>query len=503
MSLAYEVMLILFGLIMPRLIIGTYGSEVNGLTSTINHLLSILNLLQAGAVGASIFQMYKPVAEKDYYQVSMVLESSRRYFRKLGLIFLALVIVVIPIMSIGTESKLAIWEKALAFLILGVNGALYFFFTAWYDILFAPHQKRYLFSIASILDKLLYYGLLFAVILLKLHFMWMYVAVLVGTCSRVLFLHAIYRREFKPLLVKVKPNENFKIKNKGYLLCNQIAAQAVDALPSVMITSVSGLISASVYAIYTLVQNMIKMVVRTLQISVSEVFGNLVVSASEERVKRVYGLLEFVFFLAAVVLCCCASFLFMPFIYLYTNGNTLDGINYMYPVLSIAAVSYGVLYSMYMPCYTLTNVYGLFKETYLQAVICAIVSTVASLLLGIFVDWPLLVFGPLFYYFAMIIWRSVVARKKISWFRLTSFVCRMLVAILTVAVSVIVSSAVYADRYPESWFGWLVHAVLCGLTVLLVVGIYVLIFERPAAKGLIGYGKKLLAKKFGGKKKAS
>ena len=61
-SLACEIMLVLFGLVVPRLIIETYGSEVNGLTSTITQVLSILNLLQAGAVGASIFQMYKPIA---------------------------------------------------------------------------------------------------------------------------------------------------------------------------------------------------------------------------------------------------------------------------------------------------------------------------------------------------------------------------------------------------------------------------------------------------------
>ena len=116
MSLLYEVMLILFGLIVPKLIIGTYGSEVNGLTSTVTHTLSILNLLQAGAVGASIFQMYKPVAEKDYLQVSRVIEASKRYFRKIGLVFLLLVLAITPFMSFGVKSELAVWEKAFAFI---------------------------------------------------------------------------------------------------------------------------------------------------------------------------------------------------------------------------------------------------------------------------------------------------------------------------------------------------------------------------------------------------
>jgi len=128
MSLTYEIMLVLFGLIVPRLIIETYGSEVNGLTSTITHILTILNLLQAGAVGASIFRMYKPVADKDYLEISKIIDSSRRYFYKIGVIFLLLVLIVTPFMSVGTESALAVWEKASAFIILGINGAFYFFF---------------------------------------------------------------------------------------------------------------------------------------------------------------------------------------------------------------------------------------------------------------------------------------------------------------------------------------------------------------------------------------
>ncbi len=502
MSLTYEIMLILFGLVVPRMIIDTYGSEVNGLTSTITHILSILNLLQAGAVGASIFQMYKPVAEKDYYQISMVLESSRRYFRKIGVIFLALVLVAAPIMSLTTESELAVWEQLLAFLILGANGMIYFLFTAWYDILFSSHQKRFLLSLAGIIEKLLYYAVLFAVILLKLHFIFMYVTVMIGACAKVLFLYGLYRREFKPLMVKVTPDKSFKIKNRGYLLCNQIASQSVDAMPTVMITSVAGLSSASVYAVYNLVQNMIKMVVRTVQLSVSEVFGNLVVSEKEERVRRVYGLLEFVFFLAAVVLCCCAGFLFMPFIYLYTDGNSMD-VTYLYPVLAVVIVMYDVFYCMYMPVYTLTNVYGLFKETYLPAIVSAVVAVGFAVGLGI-LYWPLVMIGPLFFYIGMMICRTVVAKKRVSWLRLGPFLRRMTVVLITAAASVFLSTMIYRpNNYAiAGWWTWIGHAVLCGLSVLAVVGIYALIFERDAARDLLGYAKRLIAKKFG-KKKAS
>ena len=65
-SILIEILLIVMGFVAPKIVIKVYGSDVNGLTSTINHVISLLNLLQAGAVGASIFQMLKPVAHKDF-----------------------------------------------------------------------------------------------------------------------------------------------------------------------------------------------------------------------------------------------------------------------------------------------------------------------------------------------------------------------------------------------------------------------------------------------------
>ena len=492
-SLTYEIMLVLFGLIMPRLIINTYGSEVNGLTSTINQILQILNLLQAGAVGASIFQMFKPVAEKDYQQISIVLDASKRYFRKIGTIFLILIFIVAPVMSMSTDSELAVWEKLVSFIILGINGAFYFFFTSWFDILFSSHQKRFMLSIASIIDKLVYYGLLFAVILLKLHFIWMYIVVMIGTLSKVTYLYIIYRKEFKPKLVKNVSDKSFKIQNKGYLLCNQISTQAVDSLPTVLITSMHGLALASVYAVYNLVQNTIKMVVRTVQLSVSEIFGNLVVSENTDRVRSVYNLMEFVFFLAAVVLCTCACFLFMPFIYLYTDCNTFD-VNYIYPVLAIVVVVYDLFYCMYMPCYTLTNVLGLYRETYLQAVISAVISVAISIGAGL-VYWPLVMLGPVFYYMSSLIYRFVIAKRNAMWLTVGRFVRRISVVILSLIASYFAASNVYGAGYTGSWITWIVHAVVCGLAVLAVVTVYVLIFERKEMKQLLKYGKTVLNKR--------
>ena len=123
-SITYELMLVILGLIFPRLIINVFGSSVNGLTQTIAQILQLLSLLQAGAIGASIFQLFKPVAEKDYNLVGSIMSASRRYFTKIGVVFLVLVVVFAPILALaGDDSGILPLEKVLAFAILGLNGS--------------------------------------------------------------------------------------------------------------------------------------------------------------------------------------------------------------------------------------------------------------------------------------------------------------------------------------------------------------------------------------------
>jgi O-antigen/teichoic acid export membrane protein len=493
-SLLYEIILIAFGLIMPKLIINTFGSSINGLTSTISQILQILSLLQAGAVGASIFQMYKPVSEKNYDQISVILGASKKYFIKIGFIFVGLTLAVSPILAFTkSNNEISAWDIALSFIILGLNGSLYMFFISWYDILFSSHQKRFLLSIGGIIEKLVYYALLLIIIRFKIHFIFMYISAIIGSLCDIVFLNIVYSKQYKQLMIRVPPNNNFKIKNKEYLLCNQIAVQATDSMPTILIASIYNLKLASVYGLYNLVQNMIKMVIKTIQFSISEVFGNVTVSESESRINSIYDLLEFMFFLAGIILCTCAMFLFMPFIFIYTNSNTFD-INYMYPMLALLMAIYSIVYCMYMPCYTLSNVYGLFRETYLQAIISAVIGFVIAVGFGIFY-WPLVLLGPIFYYLSSIIYRTWIIKKHIKWFSVRTFIRRIVVAILLPACSFFASNVFYESGYPNSWTIWLKQALACGFFTVILVGVYVLIFEREEFISLLGYGKNMLKRR--------
>lgn len=405
---------------MPRLIILTYGSAINGLSATIFHIISILNLIQAGAVGASILAMYKPVAEENYNQISIILNSSKIYFSRLGYIFLFLILTLSPFVAFyKSDFNISKLEIFLSMLILGINASYSFFFTSWYDILFSSHQKRYILTNTSIIEKLVYYILLFCILHFKIHFIIMYVAILLCSTIRTLFLFVIYKKTYSIKLFNVLKNNNYLIPNRGYLLASQISSHAVLSSPILIVSFSFDLKTASVFSIYAMIQSAINMIINTIQLSVSPVFGNLVVSSNSEKIQEIFNVIQFVFIVLGMLLCTCMAYLYMPFISIYTEGFT--DANYKHPLLAFLFVLAVLVFCLSLPFALFINVYGFYKETYKKDIIFSLISILFSILLTNKFGMPYASVCLILYPLLTFIYRIFIIKNKISWFKLKNF----------------------------------------------------------------------------------
>ena len=65
-SLVYQVVLITLSFLLPRLYLENFGSEVNGVLSTIKQIFTYMVLLEAGVGLATTQALYKRIGEKNY-----------------------------------------------------------------------------------------------------------------------------------------------------------------------------------------------------------------------------------------------------------------------------------------------------------------------------------------------------------------------------------------------------------------------------------------------------
>lgn len=65
-SFITQIVNIITNFILPPLLIATYGSQINGLVTTIKQLMSYIKLVGAGISVATTHSLYKPIAKQDH-----------------------------------------------------------------------------------------------------------------------------------------------------------------------------------------------------------------------------------------------------------------------------------------------------------------------------------------------------------------------------------------------------------------------------------------------------
>ena len=146
-----QIVTMVAGFITPRFLLVAYGSDINGLISSINQFIVYFNLVEAGLSSAAVYSLYKPIAEHNYNQINRVVVAARNFYVKSGFIFVGLVFLLAFVYPWITHTE--VLDKGTVFclvLVLGVNGALDFFTLAKYRALLTADQKTYVISTASI-----------------------------------------------------------------------------------------------------------------------------------------------------------------------------------------------------------------------------------------------------------------------------------------------------------------------------------------------------------------
>ena len=80
-SLLCQIVTLLCGLIVPKMLLDSFGSEVYGATTSIAQFLAYVTLLEGGIGGVARAVLYKPLANNDVNTMSAIMAELRKFFR--------------------------------------------------------------------------------------------------------------------------------------------------------------------------------------------------------------------------------------------------------------------------------------------------------------------------------------------------------------------------------------------------------------------------------------
>ena len=82
-SLLLQIVAVINSFITSKITINYFGSEINGLVSSINQFLNYISLLEGGVGAVIMAQLYKPIYENDKNKISDIISSSKKFFRQI------------------------------------------------------------------------------------------------------------------------------------------------------------------------------------------------------------------------------------------------------------------------------------------------------------------------------------------------------------------------------------------------------------------------------------
>lgn len=373
----------LLGIIVTRLIISHFGSDFNGLNSTANQIINVLLILEGGFTLASNVALFSPISKLDYEESNGILTATRSKFRKIGIIFFLLGIIIAIAYSFAAKTQLSREFVFTVIFMTVIPQAVNLYFTTTYRVLLQTQQKEYIISGFTALTIGL--GHVANIILIFNHGqMWLVrfitmVFALLNCC-----LITVYTKKENTFLdFSVRPRAEL-IKGTNDVLAQKITGVIYTSWPIVFlsVSASEGTMLASVYAVYNNIFVMIKALLHGFIDAPRLGFGQMLTERNKEDVWPSFKEYEFIAILFIYIMMTTASGLILPFISIYTQGVT--DINYFDITIASLMVLIGAIEMLHIPSGHIINMSGNFRISKNFQITACIILIVSMSILGSF-----------------------------------------------------------------------------------------------------------------------
>ena len=376
-SLLNQVVTIVVGLIVPRLIIKTYGSETNGLINSITQFLGYITLLDLGFGPVVKSTLYGPLKKKDKKQIANIITAAGRFFRRISYVFIGYIIFLCVFMNTAVASDLGWWETASLVLIISLSTFFEYFIGLAYSLFIEADKRNYVLSLVKIATSIL--NAVITVVLIRCGSSIQIVKLMASMVYivRPIFYYLYVHRKYDLNLKDADPN--FEIKEKSVALAQHISGIIHGKTDTLLLSLFVNQIMVSVYSVYYLVMNALQSLVSNIANSLAGHFGQMIASEDVRTLRKTFGIYEVIFSFIITVVFGVTFALIVPFVELYTQGIT--DADYVQPVFAAIITVAFYLHSLKCPYNSLVNAAGLFRDNRKGSIIEAALNLGISLVL--------------------------------------------------------------------------------------------------------------------------
>jgi O-antigen/teichoic acid export membrane protein len=382
-TVCLQVITLLSGFLIPKLILSAFGSEINGLVSSITQFLNYISLLEGGVGSVILANLYKPLATGDMDKVSSIVAAANGFFRKLAMFFLGYQLILAVVYPFFVETELSWGYIASLTLILGIGTFVQYYFALTWRLLLQADKRMFIVSLvqgtAVVLSTVA--TAVIIVLLPSIHLV-KFVAGIVYFVQPMIFNRVVA----KNYTINKKASADTKVLAQrwdGFGI--NIAAMVHTGTATVILTLMTDLESVSVFSVYFLVVSGLKSLITSISSGIVPTLGNLYAKQEKTRFDQLFNAYDLIMFFVAFFCFTVGGITVSSFAMVYTQDIT--DANYYQPLLGALLMLAECMFCIREPYINMAYTAGHFRQVskyaYTEAVMNIVLAVVFTYLWGL------------------------------------------------------------------------------------------------------------------------
>jgi len=426
----------------------------------------VISFLELGVGAVVQSSLYKPLADNDNINVSKVIASADKFFRKLGYILAIYIIVMLFYYPYLVKQSFGFMFTATLILAISIRSFAQYFFGIVNRLLLVADQKAYIQYVAQTIAIIINTIACYTLITFDCS-----VQIVYGMTSLIFFLQPyaihLYIKKYYALDRKIHYDVE-PIKQKWNGVAQHVAAVILSGSDTVVLTIFSTLVNVSIYAIYFLPMSGARLVIMSMISGIEALIGNLWAKQDLRELRKVFAWTEWLIHTGTTLIFTLTAILIVPFVQVYTHG--VSDANYIQPLFGILLVAANSGHCLRLPYNIMILAAGHYKQTQHNYIIAAVMNIVISIigvkqfgLIGV-------TLGTMAAMVYQTVWMAWYNSKNFIQWPMRKFFKQMVVNAVSAASIFIVTG--YFTLTGVSYLEWIVLAIkvtACGIFVALLV----------------------------------
>lgn len=452
-SFISQIVGIICAFILPKLILESYGTEVNGLISSISQFLAVISLSEFGITAVVQSSLYKPLANKDYDEISKIMASATRFFRRIAYILLGYIFILCIFYPSVINSEFNNIYTISLIVILSINSFSQYLFGITNSQLITADKKGYIISITGIITTIL--NTIICYILIKLGFS---IQIVKLATTLIFLIKPIVCFIYVKIHYQVDINIHYEsepIQQKWNGVAQHISYYVLNGTDVMILTLFSSLENVSIYTVYNLVLSGLKQMFSVFENVVRPLLGEYWALNQIKKLENYFSLYEWTMHTLTTLIYGCTLMLIVPFIQVYTSG--IKDANYMVPFFAMTITLAFAIQNIRNPYNSLIMCVGHYKQTQGNYITVTIINIAISILTVYKFGLVGVAMGTLMALSFQTLWQARYTYRNILNWKFRLFLKQLAVDSLIFVIGFILTHNIKMGEV--SYFGWVVLAI--------------------------------------------